>query len=66
MSATPVSQVNSAYDSLRSRVLRVAALHKRCAVTEGGGRLVWWIGLPLLIVVVVRLVQFRHGPLAMP
>src|SRR5205814_1911644 len=49
------SKVTSAYQTLRSRVLRVAVVHRRSAVTEGAGRLAWLIGLPLLAVLLLQI-----------
>jgi len=41
----------TAHDSLCRRVMEVAALHQRCAITSGSGRLVWMLGLPLLLLI---------------
>ena len=51
-------EARSAFEALRERVNRVGALHRSCAVTEGAGRVVWWIGLPLLALL---LLQSRTG-----
>ncbi|MEN9575114.1 MAG: hypothetical protein RL514_2969 [Verrucomicrobiota bacterium] len=40
--------LQSTFETLRSRVLAVAALHRRCALAEGAGWLVWVLALPLL------------------
>jgi hypothetical protein len=47
-------EARSAYESLRERVNRVGALHRSCAVTEGAGRLVWYVGLPLLALLLIQ------------
>jgi hypothetical protein len=51
-------QPRSAYERLVSRVMDVARLHKRTAVEAGAGLLVWAVGLPLLLVV---LLQYTAG-----
>ena len=40
--------LQSTFETLRARVLAVAALHRRCSLAEGAGWLVWVLGLPLL------------------
>lgn len=46
--------LQSTYDTLRARVLAVAALHRRCALAAGAGWLVWILGLPLLAATVLE------------
>ncbi|HZK79941.1 MAG TPA: hypothetical protein VFC46_02715, partial [Humisphaera sp.] len=48
------SQVKQSYQTLRGRVLAVAAVHRRSTVAAGTGRLIWWIGLPLLAVLMLQ------------
>ncbi|GDY20762.1 hypothetical protein LBMAG56_21080 [Verrucomicrobiota bacterium] len=42
------TNLQSTFDTLRTRVLAVAAVHRRCSLAEGAGWLVWVLGLPLL------------------
>jgi len=48
------STVQSAYETLCARVRRVGAIHRRCGVVEGAGRVTWRMGLPLLAIVVLQ------------
>jgi hypothetical protein len=52
---TAQSRVHSDYQSLRQRVLQVAQIHRRSAVTGGAGRLFWLIGLPLLAILLLQM-----------
>lgn len=42
------TNLKSTFETLRTRVLAVAAVHRRCSLAEGAGWLVWVLGLPLL------------------
>lgn len=44
------TDIKSTHETLRTRVLAVAALHRRCSLAEGGGWVVCVLGLPLLAV----------------
>ena len=58
--------VKTAYETLRGRVMDVAALNGRCTLTEGAGRFLYLLGAPLLAVVlaeaVVRLPLAARAP----
>ncbi|HWE04838.1 MAG TPA: hypothetical protein VG326_20700 [Tepidisphaeraceae bacterium] len=49
------SQVTQAHQSLRRRVLAVASAHRRSTVAAGTGRLIWWIGIPLLAILILQI-----------
>ena len=53
-------EVRQAHATLCARVMAVAAVHRRCLLLAGGGRLVWVIGLPLLAVCAA------HAAVALP
>jgi hypothetical protein len=42
------------FETLRARVLAVARLERGCAVGAGAGQLVWRVGLPLLLLVLLE------------
>ena len=42
------TNLKSTFETLRTRVLAVAAVHRRCSLAGGAGWLVWVLGLPLL------------------
>ncbi len=48
------ADAKNAFETLRARVYPVAKLHRTCAVAEGAGKLVWWISLPLLVMILLQ------------
>src|SRR5205085_1236040 len=54
INASSSDVVAAAHGSLVARVMRVAARHRKCAVTGGAGRVVWMIVGPLLAVLLLQ------------
>lgn len=51
---TPLD-AKTAFETLRIRVLEVAALKRACALAHGAGRLLWIVGFPLLVLTALEI-----------
>lgn len=53
-SLMPPADIKQSFETIQLRVMDVAALKRKCALLEGTGKLISWIGVPLLIVTLLE------------